>query len=141
VTQTALQRRLVRLASSINKKAAALGARGRVTAESLYLIIKAYPTCPYCGIKLDPMSGTFDHRVSFDKGGNNLRENIVFCCLSCNRKKFTKSIDEHAEFLNFTITCPIDGTVFKPRYADWVRGLGRFCSRSCSASSRWREEA
>lgn len=139
MTQTALQRRLVRLAGSINKKAARLGARGRVTAESLFLIIRAFPRCPYCGIELDPMSCSFDHRVPFDRGGSNERENIVACCQTCNRKKFTKSVDQHLEFLNFSVTCPIDGTVFKPRYADWARGLGRFCSRSCSASSRWTE--
>lgn len=139
MTQTPLQRRLIRLAGAINKKAARLGAPGRVSAESLYLIAKDYPQCPYCGIEQSPNHGTFDHKIPFDKGGSNQRDNIVFCCLSCNRHKFTKSVDEHQEFLNFTVTCPIDGTVFKPRYADWSRGLGRYCSRSCSASSRWAE--
>jgi hypothetical protein len=141
MTQTLLQRRLIRLASAINRKAERLNVRGRVSAESLALIIRDYPTCPYCGIEISSMHGTFDHKVPFDKGGSNLRENIVFCCLSCNRKKFTKSISEHEEFLNFTVVCPIDDVVFKPRYADWKRGLGRYCSRSCSAASRWTETA
>jgi hypothetical protein len=145
LTQTPLQRRLVRLASAINRKAGRVGVKGRVSAESLFLIILAsrdnegIVRCPYCGVEVDPMQGSFDHRVPFDRGGSNLRENILFGCLSCNRKKYTKSISEHEEFLAFTVTCPIDGTVFKPRYADWKRGLGRYCSRSCSASSRWSE--
>lgn len=139
MTQPALQRRLVRLAGSINRKARQLRARGSVTAELLFLIIRDYPTCPYCGVELDPMHGQFDHKVPFDRGGSNTRDNIVFCCASCNRRKFTKSVDEHAEFLDFSVVCPVDGTVFTPRYADWKRGLGRFCSRSCSAASRWLE--
>jgi hypothetical protein len=83
------------------------------------------------------MHGQFDHKVPFDHGGSNTRENLVFCNVTCNRQKFTKSVSEHEEFLNFTVVCPIDGTVFKPRYSDWSRGLGRYCSRSCSAASRW----
>lgn len=139
MTQTPLQRRLIRLAHSINKKAERLGARGRVTAESLALIALSYPQCPYCGVDIDPMHGSFDHKVPFDKGGSNERSNILFCCMTCQRSKYTKSVDEHAEFLNFTVVCPVDGTVFKPRYADWKRGLGRYCSRSCAAASRWTE--
>lgn len=137
MTQTPLQRRLVRLASAINRKADRLGARGRVSAESLFLIIKAHPRCPYCGNENDPMHGTFDHVVPFDKGGSNLRENIVFCHLSCNRRKFTKSVAEHAEYESLTVFCPVDGKEFRPRWADWKRGFGRYCSRSCSAASRW----
>ena len=137
MTQTKLQRLFTRRAGSMNAKAARLGARGRVSAELLYLIARDYPKCPYCGVEISPEHGQFDHKIPFDKGGTNTRDNIVFCCTTCNRRKFTKSVDEHAEFLDFTVTCPIDGTVFKPRYADWTRGLGRYCSRSCSAASRW----
>ena len=137
MTQTVLQRRLVRVAAAMNAKARRLGARGSVSAETLAMVILEYPTCPYCGVKLDPMHGQFDHMIPFDHGGANTRSNLVFCCLTCNRQKFTKSVSEHEEFLNFSMTCPIDGTIFKPRYSDWVRGLGRFCSRSCSAASRW----
>jgi hypothetical protein len=140
MTQTRLQRRLVRLAGSMNSKAARLGARGRVTAETLFLVIRDYPTCPYDGVEISPDHGSFDHKVPFDRGGANERANLVFCCMTCQRRKFTKSVDQHVEFLNFTVVCPIDGTVFKPRYADWVRGLGRYCSRSCSASSRFTED-
>lgn len=139
MTQTRLQRRLVRLAASMNAKAFRVGARGRVTAETLVLIAFDYPRCPYCGVEIDPEHGSFDHKVPFDKGGANERSNIVFCCITCNRRKFTKSVSEHEEFLAFTVTCPVDGTIFKPRYADWRRGLGRYCSRSCSAASRWSE--
>ena len=137
MTQTRLQRLYVRRAGSINRKAGRLGARGRVSAESLYIIALRYPTCPYCGVEIDPEHGQFDHKIPFDRGGANTPDNIVFCCTTCNRAKFTKSVSEHEEFLNFTVVCPIDNVVFKPRYSDWIRGLGRYCSRSCSAASRW----
>lgn len=137
MTQTKLQRVYIRRAAAINAKAARLGVRGRVSAEQLLQIALRYPKCPYCGVEIGPEHGQFDHRIPFDRGGQNLTENIVFCCTTCNRRKFTKSVSEHEEFLDFTVVCPIDGTVFKPRYSDWKRGLGRYCSRACSASSRW----
>jgi hypothetical protein len=139
MTQTPLQRRLVRLAGAMNAKAKRLGARGRMTAEGLFLVIQRHPVCPYCGLDNDPMHSSFDHVVAFDKGGTNDASNIVFGHLSCNRRKFTKTAEEHLAFETLTIVCPVDQTVFKPRYADWIRGLGRYCSRSCSAASRWRD--
>jgi len=123
----------------MNRKAERLRVPGRVTAESLFLIIARHPVCPYCGDETDPMHGSFDHVLSFDRGGTNERSNIIFGHLSCNRAKFTKSPEELAAYMTLTIACPIDGTVFRPRYADWIRGLGRYCSRSCSAASRWRD--
>jgi hypothetical protein len=137
MTQTVLQRRLVRLADAINKKAVRLHAPGRVSAESLFLIIRKYPQCPYCGQDTDPMHGSFDHVVPFDKDGTNLSDNIVFAHRTCNKHKHTKSVSEYSSYKMLTVTCPVDGTVFRPRYADYARGLGRYCSRSCSAASRW----
>lgn len=139
MTQTPLQRRLIRLAAAMNAKAARLGARGRVTAETLYLVISDYPRCPYCGNGVDPMHGAFDHIVPFDHGGANARSNLAFGHVSCNREKYTKSPEQYAAYKTLTIVCPVDGTVFRPRYADWIRGFGRFCSRSCSAASRFME--
>ena len=137
--QTPLQRRFIRLASAINRKAERLGAPGRVTAEILLLIAQTYPQCPYCSIDIDPEHGSFDHRIPFDKGGTNRRDNITFGCLSCNRGKYTKSVEEHMRYKDLTAVCPIDETIFKPRYADLTRGYGRYCSRRCAAASRWSE--
>ena len=137
MTQSPLQRRLVRIAGAMNAKARRLGATGRVSAESLLLVIQRYQRCPYCGDDVDPMHGSFDHVLAFDRGGPNTSDNLAFGHLSCNRTKFTKDPAEHAAFANLSVTCPVDGTVFRPRYADWIRGLGRYCSRSCSARSRW----
>ena len=61
VTQTAIQRRLVRLAGAMNAKAIRLGVRGRVTAMELAQIqIESEDVCFYCGIKMPADGGSFD---------------------------------------------------------------------------------
>lgn len=132
MTQSALQRRLVRLASAMNQKALLLGATGRVTAEELAQVIEASDgVCAYCGAELPDMEGTFDHVVPYANGGENLTTNIVRACLSCNRTKATKTPEELKAFANLRVTCAC-GKIFRPRWADWKRGYGRACSRSCS---------
>jgi len=49
--------------------------------------------CHYCG--KDITKGfTFDHKIPFVKGGKNIKENLVLCCLNCNRRKNSKDYDE-----------------------------------------------
>jgi len=44
-------------------------------------------TCQYCGDSLPTSELTFDHVVPVAHGGRKDWENIVTCCVSCNRKK------------------------------------------------------
>ena len=44
-------------------------------------------TCQYCGQRLPGGELTFDHVVPVAQGGTKDWENIVTCCVSCNRKK------------------------------------------------------
>jgi len=44
-------------------------------------------TCQYCGEKQPTSDLTFDHVVPVAQGGRKDWENIVTCCISCNRKK------------------------------------------------------
>lgn len=133
-TMTTPERRLGRIAAGFNAKARRLKRRGVV----LWTHLAQKPSqCFYCGVGLPIMDGTWDHRVSFDQGGTNDPDNIVRCCYDCQRKKFTKSEAEFAEHKTMLVTCPIDGTVFQPRYAEAKRGMARYCSRSCAAKSRW----
>lgn len=135
--QTPLQRKYQRLASAINRKAEKLGALGRVSSIDLAIIARDHPRCAYCQVGLEPGQGSFDHVVPFNRGGRNEPENIVRCCFTCNRRKFTKTPDEHAEYLSTTVVCPVDGVEFRPRWSQLRAGYGRFCSRRCAASSRW----
>ena len=55
MTQTAVQRRYVRLSASMNKKAAKLDRPGRVTPEDLAILyIESKGSCAYCGDGINP---------------------------------------------------------------------------------------
>lgn len=43
--------------------------------------------CQYCGTRLAPAQLTFDHVVPVARGGRKDWDNIVTCCISCNRRK------------------------------------------------------
>ena len=44
-------------------------------------------TCQYCGRQMSTCELTFDHVVPVTHGGRKAWENIVTCCVSCNRRK------------------------------------------------------
>ena len=44
-------------------------------------------TCQYCGDRFSPSQLTFDHVVPVARGGRKEWENIVTCCIPCNRRK------------------------------------------------------
>lgn len=130
------RRRLQRIAATFNGKARKLGRPGVITAEMLATMPGR---CFYCGAALAIMDGTWDHKVPFDKGGTNRISNVVRSCISCNRRKFTKSPEEFATYEELWVTCalPSCDKRWQPRYAEHNRGMARYCSRSHAAKSRW----
>lgn len=50
--------------------------------------------CQYCGRTLPASELTFDHVVPVAQGGRKDWENIVTCCVSCNRKKGGRTPEE-----------------------------------------------
>lgn len=128
------QRRLTRLAIAYNRKAARYGVPGYTTAESL---ARKPLQCFYCEIGLEVGQGTFDHKLPFDRGGTNEDDNIVRCCLTCNREKFNKTPSEFAEHKELVATCIVCGIQYKPRWGEWINGRARVHSRSCAAKLRW----
>lgn len=130
------RRRLVRMASSMNKRARRARVYGEVTWEQL---AQLEGKCHYCRIDLEPMHGSYDHVVALDRGGPNWIGNIVRCCLTCQRSKHTKSIAEFAEAQTVEVVCALPGCGkrWTPRYAEYKRGMARFCSLSHAAKSRW----
>jgi len=44
-------------------------------------------TCQYCGHQMSTTELTFDHVKPVSHGGRKAWENIVTCCVSCNRRK------------------------------------------------------
>lgn len=43
--------------------------------------------CQYCGVSLTGREATLDHVVPRSQGGKTTWENVVCCCVSCNRRK------------------------------------------------------
>lgn len=130
------RRRLQRISAAFNSRARQRGVRGVVTAEMLATMP---PRCAYCSIGLSLADGTFDHVIPFDRGGDNTLNNIVRCCIDCNRRKFTKSMAEFATHESLLVTCALPGCdrQWQPRYAEHLRGMAKYCSRSHAAKSRW----
>lgn len=141
LTQTPVERRFARLADTANRKAIRLGVPGRLNSIDYLKVFEASwdaeaqdYLCVYCGIGLDPMHSSFDHVDAFGKGGWNTIDNLVACCLTCQRTKHTKNPAELRAWMALEVTCPVDGVKFRPRWADHVRGLGQYCSRRCSGT-------
>jgi|WetSurMetagenome_2_1015567.scaffolds.fasta_scaffold03982_10 5-methylcytosine-specific restriction endonuclease McrA len=130
--QSPEHRRLLRIAAYMNTKARRIGATGSVTSEDLARVTLNHPTCAYCGIDLEIGQGSFDHAIPLDRNGPNTFENLVRCCYSCQREKFTKTPDELETFRATEFSCVVCGISFRPRYADLKRGYGKTCSRRCS---------
>jgi 5-methylcytosine-specific restriction endonuclease McrA len=51
--------------------------------------------CQYCGHRFAPGQLTFDHVIPVAKGGHKGWDNIVTCCIPCNRRKGDR-MPEHA---------------------------------------------
>ena len=56
--------------------------------------------CQYCSCKLDGSSATVDHVIPRCRGGRHTWNNVVTCCLKCNRKKGNKTPSESNMPLN-----------------------------------------
>lgn len=145
-SQTPAQRRLSKVAAALNqawmrtarkKGDLYLASSGRkLTADDLAMVwLDAGGRCRYCDIEVEIMTVSFDHVIPLSKGGLNERENLAACCMTCQRTKHTKTPEEHLEYRATWRTCPVDGTRFRPRFADIARGYGVYCSRRCSGSA------
>lgn len=135
MTQTATERRFVRIVAAMNKKAAGLGRNGRLTpADLASAYIDAEALCHYCTIGITTGDCSFDHVVPFVAGGENERANLVACCLTCQRQKASRMAHEFALARVHEASCEICGIRFKPRWADVRRGYGTTCSAKCAGT-------
>ena len=138
---TDTKRRLGRIASGFNSRARKHHSLGVVSWETLILVDRRYGgLCVYCGTELPLSGGTWDHQIALSEGGRNDVRNIVRCCVDCQRRKFTKTPEQYAQHQELTVTCPIDGVVFHPRWAEWLNGRARYCSHRCAGAARWQKE-
>ena len=73
--------------------------RVRRTAESVpfsraNIYARDNHSCQYCGDALATAELTFDHVIPVAQGGRKDWENIVTCCISCNRRKGGRTPDQ-----------------------------------------------
>lgn len=130
-----VKRRLQRIASTFNAKARRLHVPGVV---SWQMLASLGDKCAYCPTELTLDQGTWDHVLSFDKGGHNVISNIVRCCTTCQRAKFTKTPSEYAEHQVRLVTCkrPGCGVQYRPRWAEWQAGRARYHSHACAGAAK-----
>jgi 5-methylcytosine-specific restriction endonuclease McrA len=50
--------------------------------------------CQYCGVRFHSEELTFDHVTPRSRGGTTTWENIVTCCIPCNRRKADRTPGE-----------------------------------------------
>jgi 5-methylcytosine-specific restriction endonuclease McrA len=67
-----------------------------LTSQEWLDILKEYDyKCAYCGIEFDENTlPTRDHIIPISKGGNNIKNNIIPACQSCNSRKKDKLVNE-----------------------------------------------
>jgi len=65
-----------------------------LTAEEWEDILETHNyVCTYCGTEFNcELLPTKDHIIPISKGGDNVKENIIPACRSCNSKKYNKLI-------------------------------------------------
>jgi hypothetical protein len=68
--------------------------RAEIRPSKKNLIIRDRAKCQYCCCTLSEKSVTIDHVLPRSKGGGNTWENMVCCCLHCNRKKGNRTPNE-----------------------------------------------
>jgi len=136
-SQTPTQRRFSKLAAGINQKWRRVKTRGvKLFAEDLaFVYIRDDGQCRYCGIDVGPMDTSFDHILPFKQGGPNVVDNLCVSCITCQRSKYTKTPAEYAEWQMLVRVCKTCQKQFRPRWADYKRGLGWYCSRKCSGAA------
>ena len=85
-------------------------------------------TCQYCAEMVPTVELTFDHVVPVAQGGRKDWENIVTCCVSCNRKKGGRTPAEAGMKL-----------LRQPRRPDSMRAIRRIEFGVRSAPESWRD--
>lgn len=82
------------------------------------IYIRDVLTCAYCQKQFDTKHLTFDHVIprsiwkNIRQGTPTCWENIVTCCLWCNRKKGNKTCEQARMFPYKTPVCPPYGEMF-----------------------------
>lgn len=70
-------------------------------------------TCQYCRKSFPTTEFTFDHVIPVSRIGRRSWDNIVTCCIKCNRKKGSRTPEEARMVLLRTPTKPAYSSIFR----------------------------
>lgn len=73
---------------------ARLGRRPEVQFSRANIYTRDNHTCQYCLVPCNTEDLTFDHVIPVAQGGGRSWDNIVTCCIKCNRKKGARTPEE-----------------------------------------------
>jgi len=98
-------------------------------------------TCQYCGVRPSRSELNLDHVVPRTQGGRTTWENVVCCCVSCNRRKGGRTPDQAGTPLRRMPRRPrwtplMSVSPASDRYQEWRPFL-----LSTDSSWEWREVA
>jgi 5-methylcytosine-specific restriction endonuclease McrA len=77
----------IKFANSSNARARRLGATGKLYGREVKLIVGP---CRYCG----GAQARWDHLIPLARGGTNTIDNLVPCCIACNKTKGNRTPDQ-----------------------------------------------
>jgi len=100
--------------------------RFRVRFSRKNIFLRDRNRCQYCGELFDSKELTIDHVVPTSRGGGNSWENVVCCCVQCNKRKGNRTPEEAALSL-----------VRKPKRPYWIP-FSRFTNKRSSTHPTWR---
>jgi 5-methylcytosine-specific restriction endonuclease McrA len=72
--------------------------------EMEVFIVAGLGYCPYCLGELDVKNMSLDHKTPIDRGGDKHIDNLIICCLRCNRCKGVLTENEYRKLLQFIST-------------------------------------
>lgn len=103
-----------RASYKLNNIVANLSKRCQVTREAVRefaspivdRVVKKELTCPYCDVTLTLKLLSFDHKTPISREGPLWGDNVVYCCLSCNKAKGDLDLREWCCILNAMVDFP-----------------------------------
>ena len=98
--------------------------------EAVFTRLEAGITCPYCGVKLTCESLSYDHRQPISRAGELWGDNLVPCCLTCNKIKGPLTDGEYIALLLCLSSFPEEAYLnVTRRLRLGAAAMGRFWSK------------
>jgi 5-methylcytosine-specific restriction endonuclease McrA len=71
---------------------------GTLTSRTLQALTMWQSHCPYCGDAMPLRCRSLDHVIPLARGGAHSADNVVICCVTCNKRKHTRTAEEYVAY-------------------------------------------